>query len=340
MILYLLNYPPYYSWVDFNDSYLEFLGPIYFESLSRLSPFQIAIPPIPLLIVFSLFSFIPAIYPIPIYFQKRGFENIVYEYQFMKKILYVSIILVIALILLLILFQNKDIMNFFVPVPKNYINETLLESQNLSKTEQLNLMLQYTTSEMIYLMKPFEIFRLLYNIIYFIVPIPIFIVVKFLLDQKRKHFQLFFAKACFKILSKDTINEIDKVSYLMIGLTWYNKFLKRTIHLQIKDLSLVCSKVVFNSPLNKNKILTSISEAFNAKDVFEPLRHISSLFSDKQEIILTEESFKTRIKESNDLIIPIITIIITIITTFFLPEPRLPELQQLLEPHLIEPRLH
>jgi hypothetical protein len=65
-----------------------------------------------------------------------------------------------------------------------------------------------------------------------------------------------------------------------------------------------------------------MSESFDSEDEFEPLRYLSVFFPDtKKERILTKESIRTRIQESSDLLIPIITVTITIITTFFLPRP-------------------
>jgi hypothetical protein len=74
--------------------------------------------------------------------------------------------------------------------------------------------------------------------------IPISIVIKLLLEQGRKKFKLYYAKGCFRIASKETTDEIDKARYFMIGLAWYNKYLKKNINLQIKDMIRIRSKVI------------------------------------------------------------------------------------------------
>jgi hypothetical protein len=107
-----------------------------------------------------------------------------------------------------------------------------------------------------------------------------------------------------------------------MGLNWYNKFLKRNIGLQINDITGIYSKVITDSSLNSNKTLVSMSESFASEDEFEPLRYLSVFFPDtKKEQILARESIRTRIQESSDILIPIITVTLTIITTFFLPKP-------------------
>jgi len=49
--------------------------------------------------------------------------------------------------------------------------------------------------------------------------------------------------------------------------------------------------------------------------------YVSSSFMLERRATLVKESLRTRIKESSDLLIPIVTVIITIITTFFLKAP-------------------
>ena len=80
--------------------------------------------------------------------------------------------------------------------------------------------------------------------------------------------------------------------------------------------------MLIKSSLDNNKILLSTGNSFEHQDEFEPLRHLSLIFPDSQkENLLTKESFRTKIQDSSDLMIPIITTIITIVTTFFFKPP-------------------
>lgn len=163
----------------------------------------------------------------------------------------------------------------------------------------------------------------LYFTSFFILPIPISIIIKLVITNSRSLFKLYFAKGCFRIVLKEMSNEIDKAKYFIMGIIWYNKFLKKTINLQINNIDNICEKIL-RSPLDNNKILLSISKAFYSNDGFEPLRTILTIFNYKEEEkILIKEPIRTRLKESSDLIIPIITTVITIITTFFLPKPQI-----------------
>ncbi|MDR4492407.1 MAG: hypothetical protein R2685_16180 [Candidatus Nitrosocosmicus sp.] len=159
-----------------------------------------------------------------------------------------------------------------------------------------------------------------YPIIYMILPISISILVKLLLERYRKLFTLYYAKGCFQLIEKEKM-EIDKAKYLLEGLFWYNRFLRKNMHLQLNDLIKIYSKIITNSPIQQNKEVNLLSKSFESTEELVPLRNIACLYPNTVEQILTSESLRNRIKESSDLLIPIISVIITVITTFLLPRP-------------------
>ena len=64
-------------------------------------------------------------------------------------------------------------------------------------------------------------------------------------------------------------------------------------------------------------------DSFHNGDELKPMRHMLALLSCWKEgrAALTKESLRTKIKVSSDLLIPIVTVIITIVATFFLRAP-------------------
>ena len=102
---------------------------------------------------------------------------------------------------------------------------------------------------------------------------------------------------------------------------WYNKFVKRVTKNAI-DVETTFSKIVSHSQLSNNILLDTVVDSFHEGDELKPMRHMLALVSCwKEGATLSKESLRTRIKESSDLLIPIVTVIITIITTFFLRAP-------------------
>jgi hypothetical protein len=183
----------------------------------------------------------------------------------------------------------------------------LIEKQELRVFQILNPIFPY-----------YQLIGPLYESIFFILPISISIIVKLLIEHSRHLFKLYFARACFGIVLKQSSDEIIKAKYFITGLLWYNRFLKHTINLKINNIDTISEKILIKSSLDNNETLISLAKSFEQIDGFEPLRHISAIFPYAEtEKILTKESLTTRIQESSDLIIPIVTTIITVITTFF-----------------------
>lgn len=150
--------------------------------------------------------------------------------------------------------------------------------------------------------------------------VPILILLKLLLEHARKQFRFYYAKTCFEIIIEKK-SESDKAEYLNLGLEWYNKFVKRVTKNTI-DTGTIYTKIISHSQLSNNVLLDTITESFDDGDEFKPLRHMVNLLACwKEGDILVKESLKTKIKESSDLLIPVVTVTITIITTFFLKAP-------------------
>jgi len=193
-----------------------------------------------------------------------------------------------------------------------------LRNQLLQEIDYQNNRIQ-TLEDTIYTLQYFV--QSLYTIVFLLPTIPVFILLKLLLEHARKQFRFYYAKACFNIIN-ETKDETDNAGYLLLGLEWYNKFVKRATKLYAIDVETIYSKVISHSQLSNNQLLIYIKDLFHAEDEFKPLRHMLTLLSGwKEGDILFKESLRTKIKESSDLLIPIVTVIITIVTTFFLKAP-------------------
>jgi hypothetical protein len=101
-------------------------------------------------------------------------------------------------------------------------------------------------------------------------------------------------------------------------LNWYNGFVKRITKSGI-DIEIIYSKIVSYSQLSDNILLDTIGDSFHGADELKPMRHMLALLSCWKEGggVLIKQSLRARIRESSDLLIPIVTIIITILSTFF-----------------------
>ena len=269
----------------------------------------------------------------------------VVEYHYMKKILFSTIIILIIFLSLYFILINQT-SNISQEITKNdktikYLNQQYENKINLinftgksqkeiedevnnlsiSDTDprKINTVLTSLMTQQLNSIFPFyQLINPLYDSFLFILPISISIIIKHFIEHSRKLFKLYLAKGCFRIVKKSS-DEIDKAKYFMIGLIWYNKFLKHTFNLQINNIDTIFEMVFIKSPLDTHKTLLSISKSFENEKGFDPLRHLTTVLPNAEgEKILTKQSLRTRIQESSDLIIPIVTTIVTLITTFFI----------------------
>ena len=100
--------------------------------------------------------------------------------------------------------------------------------------------------------------------------IPVFILLKLLLEHTRKQFRFYYARACVEIINEKK-SETDKVRYLILGLDWYNKFVKRVTKSAV-DAETIYSKIISNSKLGNNILLDTIVDSFHNGDELKPMR--------------------------------------------------------------------
>lgn len=114
----------------------------------------------------------------------------------------------------------------------------------------------------------------------------------------KKEFRFYFARTCFmSALNKEDI--FEQMYYFSLGLQTYNKYLKRHLKHQIKDIDKVFSKVSLLDKDVKNKIIHTLSNSFETEtDKLKPLKCISSepMKSEDVENVLIPESLKSQLK--------------------------------------------
>jgi hypothetical protein len=301
---------------------------------------NIYFPPISFMVGLFLFSIYPAMYPTEKFFKRRGNASAVIEYQYIRKILGAFLIAEIIIIITLYflgplsndqLLKEQNLREQLSNLNKQEMpnqSEQLVNASEKIRAFNLTKSIRETQNQLLTLEDQFHMFqpfwflgwgvRSLYTIVFVLPVVPIFILFKLLLEHARKQFTFYYAKICFEIIN-EAERETDKAGFLSWGLEWYNKVVKRATKLYVMNMEAVYSMIISRSPLNNNQILNSVLNSFHNGDEFKPLRYMLTVLSDgKQENVLVKETLASKIKESSGLIIPIVTVIITIISTFFL----------------------
>jgi hypothetical protein len=99
---------------------------------------------------------------------------------------------------------------------------------------------------------------------------------KIIVLNARKEFRFYFAKASFKVISKKEDN-VERIRYVIKGLNSYNKYLRRNLGLQIRDLKKIYSKIISDPTLDKYNPIEKLSIAFEDNNKLRTVKYLSEL---------------------------------------------------------------
>jgi hypothetical protein len=227
------------------------------------------------------YGIIPTRYRADTFFTKRGFENSVVEFQYVKKIFFVEIsILVVTLAILLCIGAYNQ-----------------LYASQQQRTNELGFVNTITMF-----------------IILFAIPGPI---LRIILLTAKKEFRFYFSKACLRvILYKE--EDFDKFVYLILALESYNKYLRRRskYYVNDNDIKKLYFKYVRATNEEKDVMINSLLEAFEYGGT-KPITCISTIIEvPEKEGFLTRESVGQRLKLIGSLLAAAIPILISAIGVY------------------------
>jgi hypothetical protein len=134
----------------------------------------------------------------------------------------------------------------------------------------------------------------------------------------KKEFRFYFAKTCFvsALNQKDTFRQMY---YYGLGLQEYNKYLKRHLKRQIKDIDKIFSKMSLLDNDGRTRLIHSLSDSFETgADKLKPIRSISTelMKSKDTESALVPESLKSHLKVIGTFLAASIPIVVSVITLY------------------------
>jgi hypothetical protein len=100
-----------------------------------------------------------------------------------------------------------------------------------------------------------------------------------------------------------------------MGIKLYDKYLRRTLNVQINDIKKIYSKIMSDSNIDKNEAMRSIMGSFESgEDKLKPVKCFSRMLNiKKSEEFLVDESFGERLKDMAIFFATIIPVAVTII---------------------------
>jgi hypothetical protein len=215
-------------------------------------------------VMLVLYPIYPFIFSIEKYFSKRNPKSAVSEYEILKKIVY-------------------SLFPFFIFAVAFMIVSRIIQEDPLS-----NLVLSLGDPTLV------SLFLTSIGVIFFVVGSAM---LRIILLNKSKQFRFYLAKMSFRALSKEG-DEVERMRYLIKGLSSYNKYIRRNLGLQINDLKTIYSRIVSDPTIDKSHSVNELSVAFEDNDKLKTIRCLTGLLKIKDtEHFLVKESIGKKLQD-------------------------------------------
>jgi len=242
----------------------------------------------------STITLVYAFYPLKFaIIKKRGFVNILIEYEYIKKILYFET----PILIVVMLFVSAQAFFDNTSAVYNFIENIQFPLEKGLETYGMNF---YSTTgdgsiqETEDFAAEFLFHGLIINLGFSVTSGIIYII----LITIRKDLRFYLAKTFLEIASKEK-EEIKKMKYLINSIKFYDRYLRGSLNLQINNIKEIFSNIIIDSSIDKSEAIQSLFSAFeNDNDKLKPAKCLSEIthIHESQEFLI-EELIGQRIKD-------------------------------------------
>lgn len=247
--------------------------------------------PFLLVVIFAVYILYDSRFSSEKYFERKGPENLVYQFRLLQKILYGEIAAFLLCLAVLVIIP--------LTIPSMPISaHNYFESRGFVEDD-------------IFFSTIFSIGGTIGKIASLI---------------SRREFSFYFARGCFTILEKEEDGHED-VRYFIAGLNAYNKYLLKNMKIHIEDMKQIYSKYFCAQAREKTEIIKALDQAF-ARSKSEPIKPLLHFLGDrKADEFLTKQHFRAKTEHFVGIIAPIMAVLFTMlefwskISSQFVPPP-------------------
>ena len=98
---------------------------------------------------------------------------------------------------------------------------------------------------------------------------------------RSKHFKFYLERLSFRTQSRLEEDDAERVKYLIDVLSFYNKYIRRILRVEINDRKIMYSIIITDATVNRNRWVKELSQAFEDNDKLKPIRCLTRLFGIK-----------------------------------------------------------
>jgi hypothetical protein len=108
--------------------------------------------------------------------------------------------------------------------------------------------------------------------------------------NRSKYFNFYLARLSFRAMSRVEEEDDERVKYLVDGLSFYNKYIRRALRVEIDYRKIMSSKIITGATVDRNRWMKELSQAFEDNDKLKPIRCLTGLFSvtDPEDFLVKE----------------------------------------------------
>ncbi len=93
-----------------------------------------------------------------------------------------------------------------------------------------------------------------------------------------RDFKFYLARLSLRAMS-NTEDDLERIKYVIEGLSYYNKYIRRILGLEINGLKMIYSKIIADAAIDKNQLMKELHKAFEDRDKLKPVRCLTLLFN-------------------------------------------------------------
>jgi hypothetical protein len=125
---------------------------------------------------------------------------------------------------------------------------------------------------------------------------------RIILLNRSKHFKFYLARLSLRAMLRGK-DDLERMNYLIQGFSLYNKYIRRTLGLQINNLKLIYSKIIADRAVDKNHLMKELCQAFEDSDKLKPITCLTVLFNvPDPEHFLVKESIGKKLQDWGGII--------------------------------------
>ena len=233
-----------------------------------------------------LYGIYPALNKTEKFYRKRGYVNVVLEYGFVKKFLFVTIPLVI-------IFNIFSDFNPFLDLifSENSYEATEAYPPNFSRNLHFGFLWMGIKIILTY--------------------VTIAALIRIITQIAKKDYRFYFAKAYCQIISEKR-NNFEKIEYLFPLINSYNKYLQRNLKVEINNIKKIYSIILYKDINQQWEIIKSICTTLDG-DRLKLAQYLSSLLKIPDSDFYIKKSLFQHLKIIGAFLAAAIPIIISII---------------------------